>query len=335
MAVDEVEAAQLMSLDSRPSDIGQVCPSDPSPELETTSEAVPVSDPTDEIHEDHRRPSHLYEQVPKAAAPTISTPPAICSEKVQEDDISSLRADTPGSYNEDPVATVLDATPPPLVIPCPASPMPRTPRRSTPRTRSQSRSRSLSPTLPSSPLTCLSSSPIREEETRQSTPDSDLTDLETDCKPTKTSAKRRSMGEVDVRAFKKSRLETVSSDSAADGTAEEQPASKPRRNTGKKSARSSSPSPCSEPSPVSMDVTATPNPNDLESTDQDLMGMVVEALAMTRASSMDVEAIHKIVVVRLTVPVPDLPPLFFPLYDTIDFHTLSIGHSTIVEDGTL
>lgn len=45
-----------------------------------------------------------------------------------------------------------------------------------------------------------------------------------------------------------------------------------------------------------MDVTATSNDNDSGSADQGLMGMVVEALAMTRASSMDVESIRKIVV---------------------------------------
>jgi hypothetical protein len=52
---------------------------------------------------------------------------------------------------------------------------------------------------------------------------------------------------------------------------------------------------------VSMDVTATPNAADSGSTDQGLMGMVVEALAMTRASSMDVESIRKIVVVCLCI----------------------------------
>jgi len=45
-----------------------------------------------------------------------------------------------------------------------------------------------------------------------------------------------------------------------------------------------------------MDVTAASDGTDSGSTDQDLVGIVVEALAMTRASSMDVESIRKIVV---------------------------------------
>lgn len=54
-----------------------------------------------------------------------------------------------------------------------------------------------------------------------------------------------------------------------------------------------------------MDVTATSNDNDSGSADQGLMGMVVEALAMTRASSMDVESIRKIVVVCLCFHFPE------------------------------
>ena len=81
-----------------------------------------------------------------------------------------------------------------------------------------------------------------------------------------------------------------------------------------------------------MDVTAPSDATISGSTDLDLVGMVVEALAMTRASSMDVESIRKIVVV--------CPSFFFSLLNLfprlsplIDFHTLSVGYSTIVEDG--
>jgi hypothetical protein len=114
--------------------------------------------------------------------------------------------------------------------------------------------------------------------------------VETTSGPIKTSVKRRSIGGVDVRLPKKSRVETPFAGSATDTQVEEQPSSKLRR---KKSARSSSP----ESSPVSMDVAAITSSADSEPTDQSLMGMVVEALAMTRASSMDVESIRKVVVV--------------------------------------
>jgi hypothetical protein len=287
-----------MPSDSRPFDIGQVCPSDEPPEPEIISQVPPVSDPIDEIHEDPQRLTRPQQEVAKAAASPISTLPATGSEKVQEDDIPSLHTDT---CDEDPISTVPGAVPASPVARDSALSTPQTPKRSM--SRSRSRSRSLSPSLLSSPLTCLSSSPIREKETRQSSPESDFTDMESDCKPTKASTKRRSIGEADIRSSKKSRLETISVDFADDIKAEEQPASKPRRKAGKRSARSS-PSPCPDSSPpVSMNVTATPNAADSGSTDQGLMGMVVEALAMTRASSMDVESIRKIVVVCQLCPV--------------------------------
>ena len=276
--MDEDEPPQLISSDSRPTDIGQICPEDSSPRLETVSE-------------EPRFPTHLGEEAVKAAASPISTPPATSSEKVQEDDIPSLHADIPDICDEDPVATA-DVTPSPI-IPEPTVPIPPTPKRSTHLTTSRSRSRSPSPSLLSSPLTCISSSPIREEETRQSTPESEFTDVEATSKPTKTSVKRRSI-RVDVRVSKKSRVETPSADSIADVEVGGQTVSRSCRETGKKLGRSSSPSPPPASSPVSTDVI---NGTDTEPTDQSLMGMVVEALAMTRASSMDVESIRKIVVV--------------------------------------
>ena len=58
------------------------------------------------------------------------------------------------------------------------------------------------------------------------------------------------------------------------------------------------------------------------------MGLVVEALAMTRASSMDVESVRKIVVVR-----PTFYLFLFSSFITIDLIILSIGHATIVKGG--
>ena len=63
------------------------------------------------------------------------------------------------------------------------------------------------------------------------------------------------------------------------------------------------------------DVTAASGATDSEPADQSLMGLVVEALAMTRASSMDVESVRKIVVVR---------PTFFIFY----FRPLSLSISS-------
>jgi len=287
--MDEDEPPQLTSPDSRPTDNGQTRPADLSPKLEIFAEDASIPDPPDE---DPQPSAHLSEEVVKAAASPISTPPVTGSEKIHDDDISSLHTDIPGSCDEPPVATVPDVVPLSPANPTDPLAMPQTPERPTSRTGSRPSSRSPSPSLLSSPLTCLSSSPIREEETRQSTPESDF-DLETTCEPTKTSVKRRSTGGIDIRVPKKSRVETDSTGSAADAKLEEQPASGSRRKTGKKSARSSSPSPCPEPSLTPMDET-TP---DTEPTDRGLMGIVVEALAMTRASSMDVESIRKIAVV--------------------------------------
>ena len=320
--MNEDEPPQLTSSDPSPTDIGQTHSADLSPKLEIVSEDMSIFDPPDEIHEGPWPSTHLGEEAVKVVASPIS--PVTGSEKVQ-DDISSLHTDLPDGCDEDPVATVPAVIPPSPVNPGDTLSMPQTPKRSTSPTRSRSRSRSSSPSLLSSPLTRLSSSPIREEETRQSTPESDFTDVETTCEPIKTSVKRRSIGGADVRAFKKFRMETASTDSAADIEVEEQTTSKPRRKTGKKSTRSSSPSPCPEPSPVHTEVTASSGATDLESTDQNLMGMVVEALAMTRASSMDVDSIRKIVVVR--------PTFLFSLSIAIDLIISSIGHPTLVEDG--
>jgi hypothetical protein len=295
--MDEDEPTHLTASDPTPTDIGQIRLPDLSPKLETVSEDASVSDPPDEIHKGPRPPIHLGEEIAKAAASPMLTPPVTGPEKIQADATLSLHTGIPDSCDEDSVATVPDVVPPSSVIPEPALSVSQTPKRSMSRTRSRSRSRSPSPTLLSSPLTCFSSSPMREEEARQSSPESDSTDVETTCKPTKTPAKRRSIGGVDVRASKKFRVEATPTDSVADTEVEEQPASKTRRNTGKKSARSSSPSPCPDPSLVSTDVIATSDAADSEPTDQSIMGMVVEALAMTRASSMDVESIRKVVVV--------------------------------------
>lgn len=311
------EPPQLIYSNSRPADAEQICPVDASPILEIVSEHIPFSDPPDETHEDPRSPIHPSGEVVNAAVSPIPTSPATASEKVQEGDIPSVHPDIPEFCDEDPVATVPDATPSP-VIPGPALSTPLTPKRPTSRTTSRSRSRSLSPSLLSSPLTCLSSSPIREEEeTRESTSESDLTDVETASKPIKTSVKRRSIGGVDARASKKSRVETSSTDSAVDAGVRGEPESKPHRETGEKPSRcSSSPSPSPESSPASRDVAATFSRADSESTDQSLMGMVVEALAMTRASSTDVESIRKIVVVCPTsffsVRFHDISPLIPP-----------------------
>lgn len=174
-----------LSSDSRPTDSGQVLPAASSPKLE--AEDPSFSDLPDEIHEDPRSPSHLSEEVVKAAVSPISTPPETDPEKVQEDDISSLPTEIPDICDEDPVATVPDVT---LPSPGPGLSTLPTPKRSTSRTPSRSRSRS--PSLLSSPLTCLSSSPIREDERRQSASESDFTDVETTSKPVKTSVKRRS-----------------------------------------------------------------------------------------------------------------------------------------------
>lgn len=290
--MDEDKSPQSMPSDSRSSESGQGCLLDGPPGSETVPEAAPVYDPIDEIHGDPRGPAHHYEEVTEAAASSIPTP---SSEKVQ-DDISSLHTNIVDN-SEDPVPTVADASTSSLVIPGPALSVPRTPKRSASHPRSRSRSRSLSPSLLSSPLTCLSSSPISEEETRQSTPESDVTDAEIPCTFTKTSVKRRSIGAVDGRAFKKSKLETVSTVPSVDIQGKEQPASELRRKTAKKPACSPSPPPCLESLPVSVDMTASSNATNSRPTDQNLVGMVVEALAMTRASSMDVESIRKIVVV--------------------------------------
>jgi len=56
-----------------------------------------------------------------------------------------------------------------------------------------------------------------------------------------------------------------------------------------------------------MDVAAITNSADSDPTDQSLMGIVVEALAMTRASSMDVESIRKVVVVPFFFSASNLP----------------------------
>ena len=290
------EPPQLISSNS---DVEQICPVAASPILEIVPEGTPFSDPPDEIHEDPRSPTHPSREVVDAALSPISTSPATGSEKVQGGDISSVYPDIADLCDEDPVATVPDATPSPA-IPGPALSTPPTPKRPMSRTTSRSRSRSLSPSLLSSPLTCLSSSPIREEERRQSSPESDLTDVETASQPMKTSVKRRSIGGVDARASKKSRVETASVDSAADTGVRGEPESKRARETGEKPSGSSSPSPSPESSPASRDVTAMCSIADSERTDQGLMGMVVEALAMTRASSTDVESIRKVVVVRPT-----------------------------------
>lgn len=297
--MDEDEPTHLTASDPTPTDIGQIRPPDLSPKLETVSEDASVSDPSDEIRKGPRPPIHLGEEIAKAAASPMPTPPVTGPEKIQADATLSLHTGIPDSCDEDSVATVPDVGPPSSVIPEPALSVSQTPKRSTSHTRSRSRSRSLSPTLLSSPLTCFSSSPMREEEARQSSPESDSTDAETTCKPTKTPAKRRSIGGVDDRASKKFRVEATSTDSVADTEVEERPALKTRRKTGKKSARSSSPSPCPDPSLVSTDVAATSDAADSEPADQNIMGMVVEALAMTRASSMDVESIRKVVVVCL------------------------------------
>ena len=326
--MDEGELPQLLSSDPSPTGVGQIRPADSSsPKLEIVSEDVSFPDPPDEIHEDPRPATYPGEEVVKAAASPISTPPVTASEKVQEDVTSSLHTDAPDSCDGDPVATVPDVNPSP-VIPEPVSSIPQTPKRSTSRTRSQSRSRSPSPSLLSSPLTCLSSSPIREEETRESTPESDFTDVDATCEPVKISVKRRSIGGVDIRASKKSRLEAVPADPPTDTRAEERPASRSRSKAGKKSARSSSPSPCPESSLVPMDVSTTPNTTDSEPTDQSLMGMVVETLAMTRASSMDIESIRKIVVVC-----PNFIIIFITMHRYRSHHLIDIGYPTLVKDG--
>jgi len=298
--MDEDEPPQVISSDSRPTDIGQIHPVGSPPKLEIVcEEGASFSDPSDEIYEGPRPPTRLSEEVVKVEAATllISTPPPseIGPEQIQENCTSSLHIDISDACDEDPVTAVPDVTPPSPIVLGPALSVPPTPKRSV----SRSRSRSSSPSLLSSPLTRLSSSPMREEDTRHSTPDSDFTDVETTSKPIKTSVKRRSIGGVDFRVSKKSRVETPPVDSAADIKLEEPPVSKPRRKTGKKQARSSSPSPRPESPPVSMQVTATSNATNPDTTDQSIMGMVVEALAMTRASSMDVESIRKIVAVRL------------------------------------
>ena len=301
LSLDQVvimdEPPQLISSDPRPADVEQICPVDASPILEIVSEHIPFFDPPHEIHEDPRSSTHPSREVVNAVVPPIPASSATASENVPEGDISSVHPDIPDICDEDPVATVPDGTPSP-VIPGPALSVSHTPKRPTSCTAPRSRSPSPSPSLLSSPLTCLSSSPIREEESRESTPESDFTDVETASKPIKTSVKRRSMGEVDARASKKSRVETPSADSAADTKAREEPAeSKPDRRMGETSSHSPSPSPCPESSPASREVAATFSSADSEPTDQSLMGMVVEALAMTRASSTDVESIRKVVVV--------------------------------------
>jgi hypothetical protein len=99
--MDEDEPSQLIPSDSRPTDIGQIHPTDSSPKSESFSEDVPFSDPLDEIHEGPRLPTHPSEEAVKVAGSTISTPPPTGSEKVQEDDIYSLHADTPDICDED------------------------------------------------------------------------------------------------------------------------------------------------------------------------------------------------------------------------------------------
>jgi len=322
--MDEDEPSQLTSSEPRPTDIGQTRPADISPKLEISSQDAYIPDPPDEIHEDPRSPTHLSEEAVKTTASPISTPPVTGSEKIQEEDMSSLHTGIPDSCDEPLAATVPDIAPPSPVNPGDTLAMPQTPTRPASRTGSRPNSRSPSPSLLSSPLTCLSSSPIREEETRQSTPESDF-DVETTCEPTNTSVKRRSTGGIDIRVPKKSRVDTDSVESVTDIEVEEQPASGSRRKTGKKSVRSSSPSPCPEPSLVTMNETTTSNASDSDPTDRGLMGIVVEALAMTRASSMDVESIRKIAVVC---------PNFFPSPFQVapDLTTLPIGHSALVRD---
>ena len=322
--MDEDEPPQLTSSEPRPTDIGQTRSAELSPKLEIYSQDASIPDPPDEIHEDLRSPTHLSEEAVKTAASPISTPPVTGSEKIQEDDMPSLHTGIPDSCDESLAATVPDVAPPSPVNPGDTLAMPQTPKRPASRTGSQPNSRSPSPSLLSSPLTCLSSSPIREEETRQSTPESDF-DVETTCEPTKTSAKRRSIGGIDIRAPKKSRVDTDSVDSVADTKVEEQPASGSRRKTGKKSVRSS-PSPCPEPSLVTMNEITTSNASGSDPTDRGLMGIVVGALAMTRASSMDVESIRKIAVVC---------PILFPspFHIALDLTTSPIGHSALVGDG--
>ena len=321
--MDEDEPPQLTSSEPRPTDTRQTPPADLSPKLEISSEDASAPDPLDEVHEDHRSPTHLSEEVVKTATSPISTPPVTGSEKIQEDNISPLHTGIPDSCDESLAATVPDVAPPSPVNLGDTLAIPQTPTR--PASRTGSRPNSRSPSLLSSPLTRLSSSPIREVETRQSTPESDF-DVETTCEPTKTSVKRRSIGGIDIRAPKKSRVDTDSVDSVADIKVEEQPTSGSRRKTGKKSVRSSSPSPCPEPSLVMMNETTTSNASDSDPTDRGLMGMVVEALAMTRASSMDVESIRKIAVVC---------PNFFPspFHIALDLTTLPTGHSAFIRDG--
>lgn len=77
-----------------------------------------------------------------------------------------------------------------------------------------------------------------------------------------------------------------------------------------------------------MDVTAASDGTDSGSTDQDLVGIVVEALAMTRASSMDVESIRKIVVVCLNFSFPKSSLTYL----AIGLYILPIGDSTVVKD---
>lgn len=322
--MDQDQPPQLTSSDPRPTDIGQTHSADLSPKLEIISQDISISDPPDEIHEDPWPLTRLGEAAVKSVASPTSSPPVTSPEKIKND-ISSLHTGIPDSCDEGPVTTVPAVIPSSPVNPGESLSAPQTPKRSASRARSRSRSRSSSPSLLSSPLTRLSSSPIREEETGRSTPESELSDVETTCNPIKTSVKRRSIGGADFRAFKKSRVETASTDSAVDIEVEEQPASKPRRKAGKKSARSLSPSPCPEPSLAHTDTTETSDTADLEPTDQSLMGMVVEALAMTRASSMDVDSIRKIVVVS-SAPSSHS-------FSVISLIISSIGHPTLVEDG--